>query len=113
MYDPIAHRRRKRNENPKWAAAVRRKEKYGITDCEFRKMLKKQNNRCAICKQKEWQINWRTGKVRLLSIDHDHETNQIRKLLCWHCNLGIGIFKENWKLLQAASNYLKTNKGTR
>ena len=40
-------------------------------------------------------------------IDHDHETGEIRGLLCNTCNLGLGHFKDNPALLEAAVQYLK------
>ena len=113
MFDSIAHRRKWRRANPELAKARARKEKYGISDKEFRTLFKKQKGKCYICRKRETLINWRTGKVRELCVDHNHKTKRFRKLLCWRCNLGIGIFRENWRLLQAASKYLKTNKGIR
>lgn len=89
------------------------KSKYGITLFEFRKMKKPQKNRCAICRQKETFVDYKTKRPRELCIDHDHKTKKIRKLLCWRCNLGMGIFGDSASLLQKASEYLKRMKGTR
>jgi hypothetical protein len=89
------------------------KAKYDMSLSGYRKMFKHQKGRCAICGKKESMRDSNTGKIRLLCVDHNHKTKKIRKLLCWHCNLGIGIFKDDWRLLQIASRYLKTNKGTR
>jgi len=47
---------------------------------------------------------------RALDIDHNHITNQNRKLLCSQCNLAIGLFKvdkEGINLLQNAVKYIK------
>jgi hypothetical protein len=41
------------------------------------------------------------------SIDHDHETAQVRGLLCDSCNLGLGKFKDSPELLQRAIQYLE------
>ena len=42
-----------------------------------------------------------------LAQDHDHMTNQLRGKLCNHCNLGLGNFKDNPKLLRIAADYLE------
>jgi hypothetical protein len=60
---------------------------------------------CAICGKPETQKQ--RGKVIRLSLDHNHETGQIRELLCHNCNLVVGHAKESVKILQAAIDYLK------
>jgi hypothetical protein len=57
-----------------------------------------QDGRCAIC-----------GKTveGHLHIDHDHETNQPRGLLCSNCNVGIGLLQDSSKVAEAAAAYLK------
>lgn len=46
-----------------------------------------------------------------LSIDHNHQTGKVRGLLCHHCNVGLGHFKDNIELLNSALDYLiKTEK---
>ena len=62
-------------------------------------MLVEQNGVCAICKK--------TCTIRKrLSIDHDHKTGGIRKLLCSRCNSGLGFFLDDPELLIAAAKYL-------
>ena len=40
------------------------------------------------------------------AVDHCHETNQIRGLLCSSCNIGLGQFQDSIKLLSKAIDYL-------
>lgn len=42
-----------------------------------------------------------------LQVDHNHETKQVRDLLCHSCNTGLGKFKDSVELLEAATQYLK------
>lgn len=73
---------------------------YGITEDEYQNLLEKQHHVCAICKGKN--IN-----ERRLSVDHCHITGLIRGLLCFNCNVALGSFKENPKLLENALKYIK------
>ena len=75
------------------------KRRYGITIDDYEEMFSKQNGKCAICKG-----DCMTG--RNLAVDHDHDTNKVRGLLCSKCNQGLGQFK-NIELLQRAIDYLK------
>lgn len=77
---------------------------YGITIIQYDAMLAAQNNVCAICGRNETAL-WK-GVVRRLAVDHDHETGEVRGLLCHQCNLGLGHFEDDRKLLQNAINYL-------
>ncbi len=42
-------------------------------------------------------------------IDHDHKTGDVRGVLCKSCNIGLGMFYDNNKLLLNAINYLNKN----
>jgi hypothetical protein len=68
------------------------KHRYGITVAEYDAMLAAQGGRCAVCKQppgKNVRAHW-GGK---LCVDHCHETNKVRALLCNDCNLAVGYAK--------------------
>ena len=76
-------------------------QRYGITLEQYRQMLKKQNNKCAICKKQfpdtttydGWKI--RRGKEDTLFVDHNHETGEIRELLCSYDNFAYGCIGED------------------
>ena len=79
-----------------------RKRKYGITTKQFDAMVELQNNRCTIC-----NIEFTTeSKNTVPHIDHDHKSDKVRSLLCGHCNVGLGAFKDNTTLLLNAISYL-------
>jgi hypothetical protein len=69
-----------------------------ISDEELQKLLK--YNRCMIC-------NTETNKP---VIDHCHNKQVVRGVLCMNCNLGLGHFKDNTNLLNNAINYLNNVK---
>lgn len=63
------------------ALAYRLKTRYGITLGQYKELFAKQEGRCAICQRHQDEL-----KVRLV-LDHDHQSKEIRSLLCAHCNL--------------------------
>lgn len=78
---------------------------YGLTPEQYAAMFAEQDGRCAICLEPE-TMTYR-GKVKALSIDHDHESGQVRGLLCAACNFAIGKLRDNPALLRAAADYLE------
>lgn len=77
----------------------------GLTPEQFAEKLREQNGVCAICKRPETAID--RGRVRELSVDHNHSTGIVRSLLCFRCNTVIGKMEENEILFQAAADYLR------
>ena len=89
---------------------VLRKHLYGITPEEYAAKKRRQKNRCALCRRRERQVHYHTKKRQTLSVDHNHKTNQVRGLLCSDCNRGLGLFREDPKLLIKAARYLRKYK---
>ena len=75
-------------------------EQYGITTEQYSQMCNEQFFRCAIC----FGIS---SQNKRLSVDHCHETNLVRGLLCDSCNLGLGSFKDDISRLEGAIAYLR------
>lgn len=82
------------------------KRKFGIGIDEYNKMLKKQNNSCAICKSTTTQDR----RTNNFPVDHCHKTGKVRGLLCNHCNRALGMFKDNIESLKSAISYLEKYK---
>lgn len=76
------------------------KYRYGISLMQYEQLLSQQHGKCAICYCDE------PSGAGQWHIDHCHETGKIRGLLCHHCNISLGGFKDSVDLLQNAINYL-------
>ena len=86
-------------------------EKTGVcTECAGEHGSKKfsaQLGQCAIC---EKSLGERTAKGNVPSaaqLDHDHSTGQLRGVLCRNCNMALGLFGDDPRLVEAAEKYLK------
>lgn len=66
------------------------------------KKLKQDTTACMICKSEE-----------KLVVDHNHQNNLVRGLLCNHCNRGLGHFRDNPTLLNKAIQYLNNSTSVR
>ena len=74
--------------------------KYGITRADFERMLHQQGNRCAICLCIDPEkTGWR--------VDHNHEFDFVRGVLCHRCNTLLGHAKEKVETLSRAIDYLQ------
>jgi hypothetical protein len=70
----------------------------------YNSLLISQNGKCAICKIPKEQFK------RILNVDHDHQTGEVRGLLCDSCNRGIGYLKDSIDVITSAKNYLLCHK---
>lgn len=95
-----------RKRKPHIMKSVDLKKRFGISLEEYQEMLEKQNNCCAICGRPERSVDHRTKRVRSLAVDHCHDTNKIRGLLCSDCNTAIGLLQDDPNVLKAAIKYL-------
>lgn len=79
---------------------------YGITKQQYDALLVKQGNRCPICKTDDPGKHPRKNDTVNWHVDHDHKTGQVRGLLCFRCNAGLGHMKDDPQLVMAAYEYL-------
>jgi hypothetical protein len=75
--------------------------RYGITLADYDRMLVDQAGRCAICGTTD-----PGGRLKVWSVDHCHNSNKVRGLLCRRCNMGLGYFKDDTDRLLGAVAYL-------
>lgn len=73
--------------------------KYGLTSEEYELMLEKQEYRCAVCRCTENGRTWH--------IDHCHNTQLVRGILCDNCNRGLGHLKDDLEIVRRLVTYLE------
>ena len=100
--------RKQRNEmskkyqstHPEKVRAQKLMRKFGINLDEYNTRFIAQNGVCAICKLPP-------ANGRNLCVDHNHETDKVRGLLCDRCNMILGRIGESADILERMSAYLK------
>ena len=83
------------------------KQKFGITLEQYNKMFESQRGVCVICRKPETKRSNKGIGLRMLAVDHNHKTGQVRGLLCDKCNLMLGLANDNVTILLNAANYLE------
>jgi len=89
---------KRRNADPVAAEKIRRKahlKNYGLTPGDYDKLFEEQSGKCKICGTTDPGASY-----KYLSVDHDHETGEVRGLLCNSCNRALGFFKDDTNLLE-------------
>lgn len=81
--------------------------KYNLSVDEYNRMLIVQNNKCAIC-SKEFVLDGSKSNLnKLPCIDHCHQTNKVRGLLCRKCNISLYYIES--LLFEKAKEYLRVH----
>lgn len=101
-------KRRRKNYISEKQHQINLKNFYHITKELYDEMLEAQGGVCAICGQPETSTY--RGKIRTMSVDHDHATGAIRALLCGDCNRFVGFIERNPHKIELALAYLGRRK---
>ena len=82
--------------------ARRWQRKYGLGADDYERMVIEQNGVCVICKRipRRW-----------LCIDHCHETQKVRGLLCDKCNTALGLLDDDSDRMREAGAYVDRARG--
>lgn len=96
-----AYQKKNRKARTAYTKAWRLANVYNITQEQYEQLLLKQENKCAICTKHRDELD------RELCVDHDHVTNKVRGLLCYHCNVALGYLKDSITTLLSAAKYLE------
>ncbi|MQA83418.1 MAG: recombination endonuclease VII [Streptosporangiales bacterium] len=73
---------------------LRRAHKLTLDDIQ--QLVAQQRGLCPICLS-----------APAVQVDHDHATGAVRAVLCFTCNVGLGLFKDRPDVLRRAANYLE------
>ena len=85
------------------------KTKYNITLEMYEQMSTEQGGVCSVCGKHE-TTRFKGGHIQRLSVDHCHETGDVRGLLCRKCNTAISAFDDDIDILASAISYLVNSK---
>jgi hypothetical protein len=92
--------RRRRDYCPDRRRDAMLRHHYGLTLEAFAALLRSQGSCCAICGSGEPRSkNW--------NVDHCHESERVRGVLCGPCNTGLGHLGDDPERLESAIRYLK------
>jgi hypothetical protein len=86
-------------QSPKQNREAKILDRYGINEAQYQWLLASQGGCCKIC--------FSTPGTKQLSIDHSHDTGEVRGLLCGQCNFMLGCAKDSAWILRAGSDYLE------
>ena len=84
-----------------WAYKLNKR--YGIDAEGYNTLFAAQDSRCAICRESY------TGR---LFVDHDHQTQMVRGLLCPDCNRAVRALEKDKDWAAKALEYLREVNGT-
>jgi len=95
------YREAHREEMDEYTRNWNRLKQYGITIEEYNQLFENQNGCCAVCGKHQSEFK------KALCVDHNHETSEVRGLLCHNCNILLGMAKDNINILLDAVEYLR------
>ena len=81
-----------------WGYTATLRNVHGLSLDDYKAILERQHGCCAVCLK---------PSTRRLVVDHDHDTGQVRGLLCDPCNTAIGVLGDNEAGLLRALAYLR------
>lgn len=85
--------------------------RYGVSLEQYDEMLAAQHGVCAICLQPPSRDVSPMGDKRAkLVVDHNHETGQVRGLLCFDCNVKLSAIEDEQFMLLGRA-YLHRTEG--
>lgn len=92
-------RKKRLSLSKKELQAIHLKQTYNMTLADYDQLLEAQDGMCVICSE--------PPSVQRLFVDHNHETGEIRGLLCPRCNMLTGFVETYYHLLPNLLQYIK------
>lgn len=94
-----------RNSKPGFHRSRNLRNRYGLTLDDLQAMVEQQDFACPICDMEISNIlEYKTD--RTVVVDHNHETGEVRGILCSKCNLMLGNARESTEILYKSIVYL-------
>jgi len=101
-------------ERGKKRRETRLRRRYKLSPARIVMMLVEQDFRCKICDvpitypgaESEPQTHPDATEA---VVDHSHEDGHVRGLLCSACNVALGLFLDNLRIIKAAYHYIKND----
>jgi hypothetical protein len=72
--------------------------KYGLTEVQRAELIASQGGVCCICLS-----------APATHVDHCHKTGRVRGVLCFNCNSGLGLLRDDPDAMNRAADYLEGN----
>ena len=82
------------------------KQRFKLTTDAYDQQFVHQRGLCAICEKPEVNRDSK-GRIKYLSVDHNHATGELRGLVCYRCNTALGKFRDSIDVLKSAIEYLE------
>lgn len=105
-YCKVCMKASRRKHTPEENRRIDLKRHYGLTPEEYDIKLSAQGGKCAANGCDEI-AEYKPGVLFALAVDHNHDTGEVRGLLCSQCNRALGLLKDNPELIQGLLNYRK------
>jgi hypothetical protein len=81
-------------------ADVNRLDRFGLSPADYELLLRLQGYNCAVCQQ---PLKLKQYKF---AVDHCHDSDDVRGVLCIRCNTSLGAFGDDPDVLLRAAEYL-------
>ena len=88
------YQKKYRDNNKDKRKNVMLKLRFNLTLEEYNLMFDAQGGICKICSMPEITRKNNSDEVRMLAVDHDHNTGAVRGLLCASCNVQLGYYEK-------------------
>jgi len=75
--------------------------KYDLTMEDYDAIFIAQKGKCQICRKPITKHAFET------CVDHDHNTHEVRGILCRRCNRALGFFDDDCSIVTSAAEYLQ------
>lgn len=99
------YKKRYHEKTKEWQRHRNRKSKYGLTEEQYNQLRIEQSDECKICKT-VMDFSVKPDMKTRAVVDHCHNSNKVRGLLCARCNQALGLMRDDPDILRNAIQYI-------